>query len=118
MGNDGFRVAARTLRQLGAELITSDDIALNELIKNAFDARSKQVVVKVFFPFALSEDKLLEKCQLKKNQDATLSSVLTDFVNPSVSKTQFELIQKRAEELEPKPRANSVAALYKEFCLN
>lgn len=27
----GFRIAARTLRHLGSELITSDDIALNEL---------------------------------------------------------------------------------------
>lgn len=40
-----FRVAARALRQMGAELITSDDVALNELIKNAFDARSPRVEV-------------------------------------------------------------------------
>ncbi|NMF89221.1 ATP-binding protein [Aromatoleum petrolei] len=40
-----FRVAARALRQIGAELITSDDVALNELIKNAFDARSPRVEV-------------------------------------------------------------------------
>lgn len=38
-----FRVAARALRQMGAELITSDDVALNELIKNAFDAQSPRV---------------------------------------------------------------------------
>lgn len=43
----GFRIAARALRQLGAELITSDDVALNELIKNAFDARSPRVSVHV-----------------------------------------------------------------------
>lgn len=45
-----FRVAARALRQLGAELITSDDVALNELIKNAFDARSPRVAVEIFAP--------------------------------------------------------------------
>ncbi len=43
----GFRIAARALRQLGAELITSDDVALNELIKNAFDARSPRVKVEI-----------------------------------------------------------------------
>ncbi|MGA1840966.1 MAG: ATP-binding protein [bacterium] len=34
----GFRVSARTVLQLGAELIGSDAIAFYELIKNAFDA--------------------------------------------------------------------------------
>lgn len=38
-----FSVAARTLIHLGAELITSDEVALNELIKNAFDAESARV---------------------------------------------------------------------------
>jgi signal transduction histidine kinase len=40
-----FRVTARTLLQLGAELISSDAIAFYELIKNAFDARSKTVEI-------------------------------------------------------------------------
>ena len=35
-----FRVAARTILELGAELISSDAIALYELIKNAIDAGS------------------------------------------------------------------------------
>ena len=43
----GFRISARALRQLGAELITSDDVALNELIKNAFDANSPRVAVNI-----------------------------------------------------------------------
>jgi signal transduction histidine kinase len=42
-----FRVAARTILHLGAELISSDAIALYELIKNAFDARSKEVHINV-----------------------------------------------------------------------
>ena len=36
-----FRVSARTLLELGSELISSDIIAFYELIKNAFDAGSK-----------------------------------------------------------------------------
>src|SRR6187402_1960550 len=39
-----FKVAARTLLHLGAELISSDAVALYELIKNAFDANSRRGV--------------------------------------------------------------------------
>ncbi|MBF0556131.1 MAG: sensor histidine kinase [Nitrospirae bacterium] len=42
-----FKVAARTILMLGAELISSDGIAFYELIKNAFDARSKDVDISV-----------------------------------------------------------------------
>jgi signal transduction histidine kinase len=42
-----FKVAARTLLHLGAELISSDAVAIQELIKNAFDAGSKRVTVDV-----------------------------------------------------------------------
>lgn len=42
-----FKVAARTILQLGAELISSDQIAFYELIKNAIDARSKSVEVEI-----------------------------------------------------------------------
>ena len=43
----GLRIAAHALRQLGAELITSDDVAFDELIKTAFDARSPRVTVNI-----------------------------------------------------------------------
>ena len=36
-----FRITARTVLELGSELISSDIIAFYELIKNGFDARSK-----------------------------------------------------------------------------
>lgn len=45
-----FRVAARALKQMGAEMITSDDVALNELIKNAFDSGSPRVTVAIEAP--------------------------------------------------------------------
>jgi signal transduction histidine kinase len=62
----GFRIAARALRQMGAELITSDDVALNELIKNAFDARSPRVRVEIqsfadLDALALLEEQILNK---------------------------------------------------------
>ena len=42
-----FKIAARTILHLGAELISSDAIAFYELIKNAFDAGSKRVRIAV-----------------------------------------------------------------------
>lgn len=63
---NSFRVAARALRQMGAELITSDDVALNELIKNAFDAGSPRVEVLLHAPadagtLSLLRERLLAK---------------------------------------------------------
>src|SRR5438094_687592 len=39
-----FKVSARTILELGSELISSDIIALYELIKNGFDAGTKNGV--------------------------------------------------------------------------
>jgi signal transduction histidine kinase len=41
----GFKFAARTLLELGKELISTDEVALYELIKNSIDARSEVVVI-------------------------------------------------------------------------
>ncbi len=43
-----FRVTARTILELGSELISSDAIAFYELIKNGIDARSKNGVTITF----------------------------------------------------------------------
>lgn len=40
-----FKVAARTVLELGAELISSDAVAIYELVKNAIDAESKDGVI-------------------------------------------------------------------------
>ncbi|EPP9884160.1 ATP-binding protein, partial [Acinetobacter baumannii] len=73
-----FKVAARTLRHLGGELITSDEMALNELIKNAFDAGSKRVKVFINYPMNL----------------AVLSKTLEDFTSLKINKNKaLELIE-------------------------
>lgn len=51
----GFRVAARTIIELGAELISSDSIALYELIKNAYDARSTRAHIDIQTVFRFSD---------------------------------------------------------------
>lgn len=45
----GFTFAARTLLELGKELISSDEVALYELIKNAVDAQSPRVEISVHY---------------------------------------------------------------------
>ena len=42
-----FKFAARTILELGKELISSDEVALYELIKNAVDAKSPRVEIAV-----------------------------------------------------------------------
>ncbi|MDN4056011.1 ATP-binding protein [Massilia sp. YIM B02763] len=82
----GFRIAARALRQLGGELITSDDVALNELIKNAFDARSPRVSVSItatadMAALSLLEEQLhngsIENAQAIERIEKAVSSALT-----------------------------------------
>ena len=42
-----FKVAARTILQLGSELISSDSVAFYELVKNGFDAGASRVEIDV-----------------------------------------------------------------------
>jgi signal transduction histidine kinase len=50
-----FRFAARVIAQLGAELISSDEIAIYELVKNGFDAGAETVTVEVVYALDLAE---------------------------------------------------------------
>lgn len=48
-----FRVSARTVLELGSELISSDEVALYELVKNSIDAKSRSGV-ELHFHISLS----------------------------------------------------------------
>jgi signal transduction histidine kinase len=85
-GAQPFRIAARAMRQLGAELITSDEMALYELIKNGFDAQSPRTVVAISAPADASavalvrEQVLTQKISVKvalERLEKTLSADLT-----------------------------------------
>ena len=56
-----FRVAARMILELGAELISSDAIALYELLKNSIDAGSSSVALKI--QVVLQQSHFLEATQ-------------------------------------------------------
>ena len=53
-----FKVSARTVLELGSELISSDIIAFYELIKNAFDAKTKNGVI-INFNITLNKNSFL-----------------------------------------------------------
>lgn len=68
-----FKIAARTLRHLGADLITSEEMALNELMKNSFDAGSPRVKIEISYP--------LDYLTIKNN--------LEKFIKHEISKTEL-----------------------------
>ncbi|MCL4201245.1 MAG: HAMP domain-containing histidine kinase [Pirellulaceae bacterium] len=83
-----FRVSARTILQLGGELISSDGIAFYELIKNAVDAGSKNVHVDVQMTLPLDaiqqlravvdESGEVNKRDLKKLKAEIVSAIIAD----------------------------------------
>jgi signal transduction histidine kinase len=82
-----FRVSARTVLQLGSELISSDDVALYELVKNAIDAKSK-TGVEIDLHICLSHTAYLETMrELKSDTPRSLDEIketLLSRVEPSV----------------------------------
>lgn len=83
-----FRITARTVLELGAELISSDIIAFYELIKNGFDARTKNGV-EVRFDIALTKRNFLRIHSLI-DSGRSLEEVRTELrssINPTASTT-------------------------------
>lgn len=89
-----FKVAARTVLHLGAELISSDGIALYELIKNSFDAGSDSVEISVqmAFPFTAYEEsrerllKLPQGRSVTQSQCEEISSLICESLNIATKK--------------------------------
>lgn len=100
----GFRIAARALRQLGAELITSDAIALNELIKNSFDARSPRVSIEIYSPIDVSGALSLSE-KLLQNSVTVLETLseMGRLVSDSLSDTDKENLLKQLKPSSDSP---------------
>lgn len=84
-----FRVAARTVLELGAELISSDAVAIYELVKNAIDANSKDGVTIAFcvslrhsdYVDAMEKlDELVEEARKPADAAAVLAQLRTELV--------------------------------------
>lgn len=86
-----FRIAARTVLELGSELISSDIIAFYELIKNGFDAGTKNGV-EIRFDIILSRNSFI---RLKKRVGdggnlTDLKSLITEEIDSRASQRAKE----------------------------
>lgn len=75
-----FHFTARTILHLGAELISSDAVALYELIKNAIDAGSPSGV-RVDFEIVITESDFASVMAEAEGSRATVESVKSDLLN-------------------------------------
>lgn len=104
-----FRIAARALRQLGAELITSDEIALNELIKNAFDAGSNRVSISIHAPLdaGVLED-VAERLEQKRSNVAWAMERLSSKAFPDgIDQDERKRVHRMLKAAETSPSALS-----------
>lgn len=86
-----FQIAARTILQLGAELISSDEIAFYELIKNAIDAKSPRVQIEIVIRISHASYILLRdglKNQRNITEDISVEKI-KDFKEKIASKILF-----------------------------
>lgn len=89
----GFKFAARTLLELGKELISSDEVALYELIKNSIDAGSKMVVISFNICLLRSHyDEAINALTKEKNLETLRSRIESQFLlnSDAVSRAEFK----------------------------
>ncbi|CAM4160653.1 sensor histidine kinase [Acinetobacter pragensis] len=88
-----FKIAARALRHLGAELITSEEMALNELMKNSFDAGSPRVKIEINYPVNLLilEKNLSDFSKKIITKSNVLANLLENSKNYYENSNSFEL---------------------------
>jgi signal transduction histidine kinase len=86
-----FRVTARTILELGSELISTDIIAFYELIKNAFDARSKSGA-EIIFNVVLRRNEYLQiYSEIEETLDETPRGIEAE---PALGQLKSKIISK------------------------
>jgi hypothetical protein len=93
-----FRVSARTVLQLGSELISSDD-ALYELVKNAIDAKSK-TGVEIDLHICLSHTTYLEVMrELDSNEPRPFEKIKETLLSRVVPSVEPEVLKEFQDSL-------------------
>ena len=88
-----FTFEARTLLELGRELISDDEIALYELVKNAVDAKSPKVVVDVHSQFVFSDYReVLRRAGETKDTKAELVTLVREKLTDPDDPQAIELL--------------------------
>jgi signal transduction histidine kinase len=112
-----FTVSARTILELGKELISSDDVALYELIKNSVDAKSPTITLKaqVVLPFRAYR-MALKTLDDGEPADANFRRVANSILDgaPPEARSQF-LDQLRGTVSDPSKYHDALVAAYKAF---
>jgi signal transduction histidine kinase len=94
-----FRISARTVLQLGSELISSDEVALYELVKNAIDAKSK-TGVEIDFHVCLSHTLYSEvMLELEGSAPPPLSQVKDTLLTRAEVTAEPEVLEYVKDEL-------------------
>ena len=82
-----FKVSARTILELGSELISSDIIAFYELIKNSFDAQTKNGV-KIEFDITLQRNEFKKIDGIIQKENITLEAAI-ELITTSLDKNSI-----------------------------
>src|SRR5581483_3917148 len=94
-----FRVSARTVLELGAELISSDEVALYELVKNAIDAKSKNGV-EIHLHICLSYSAYSETMrELQGSNSRPIGLIKESLLSRADATAEPEILKKFNEEL-------------------
>ena len=111
-----FRFAARTVIELGKELISSDEVAIYELIKNAVDAGSPKVEIAVNVCLK-SSDYLAAIAKLRNHGGTTaeaLDSICTALIDRT-SRDSLTLIERLQRTKSPDAFVAALQSLYDEL---
>ena len=110
-----FKFAARTILELGKELISSDDVALYELIKNAVDANSSRV--EIFVEMHLTNSNYRQAVAYIEEEGKDWHEVV-DFVQRSLTELDDSIVENLLNDLNDSSRNKNVLRKLKEFYKN
>ena len=110
-----FRVSARTVLELGSELISSDIIAFYELIKNALDAGSKNGA-NIRFNIVLRKNAYLSfHDKLSKNEKVDLDALkilIIDQLNQDADATHIDIARNMVDSASSKSALLTAIKIY------
>lgn len=111
-----FRFAARTVIELGKELISSDEVAIYELIKNAVDAGSPRVAIAVNVCLRNSDYRAAIARIRDRSEDTaeTLDSISTALIDRT-SRDSLTLIERLQRTKSPDAFVAALQSLYDEL---
>ena len=100
-----FKIAARTLLELGKELISSDEVAIYELIKNSVDAESEVICIRASIVIAYSTyQKALDDLEYGLKTAKVLSNISEKVLPDAPEEAAEDFLHKLKEAVGNKSR--------------